>query len=837
MTPQLHNLLSKLSEHGYNPKLIGKEYRSHCPGHSDEHPSLDVCDGYESILLTCRSNNCRAIDIIRPLGLTIKDLQYNPTSDNKPTFPKEKKKNAFGDGAKKEKVLSLAETSKPQPTDSKEFTSKRNYKNLAEYAAFKGFPLEIFTKAKWSDFQYFIKEENRKVASIKIPVESGFTYRILDNSVSGRFRRNKGFEQCFYGLTRALSTIKSFERENKKSSLILCNGEPSTVIAQYCGLPAFALCANETADFKQELLEQLIKELEDRSLPKEIILCLDNDQAGAKGTEKRKQSLEKAGFEVIVIDFAGKEKGYDLADFCKEYKNSMNIYDTLLTFDKSKQQEVAKNLFSENQENIIYFNNVFAHNQTDTNAAIRFARVNYTKYKFCHPWKTWLYFDGQKWLIDDTGATMRAAIELVANLLVYAKSLPENTDEEKDYKDSLLKYTTELQKHSKLNSVVNLSRNLDNMYVLPSQFDNDPWILNCQNGVLNLKTKELTPHSPTQFHLKIANANYDPTAKCPTWLKFLDKIMNGKDSLVKYLQKVIGYCLTGQTMEKALFFLYGSKGDNGKSTLVETVAKLLGNYALSKFPISVLLEENFGKLSKDSDKNVAELFGVRFVAGTELAGNKKINEEMLKDLTGGIDTVSARKLYGHPFTFEPTHKLFIFGNEKPYIPQRSEAVWNRLKTIPFDVSIPKAEQDKELPYKLRSEFDGILNWAVEGCLLWQQEKSLGVPEEITDANKDYRDEMDILKHFLDDDCVITLDDPKVKIQSQILYDAYRNWIKRNGHTYTSNQQSFSKELKSHGFNKIQHHGYMCWQGIQLKSHLEAKALIDAIENENEKNKK
>jgi len=369
MTPQLQLLLDKLTQHGYNPKLVGDEYRSHCPGHSDEHPSLDVCDGNTRVLLTCRSNGCLAIDIVTPLGLTLKDLHYNPTSDNKPAFPKEKKKNAFGDGAKKEKVLSSAETSKPQPTDNKEFTSKRNYKNLAEYAQFKGFPLEIFTKAKWSDFQYFIKEENRKVASIKIPVESGFTYRILDNSASGRFRRNKGFEQCFYGLTRALSTIKSFERENKKSSLILCNGEPSTVIAQYCGLPAFALCANETADFRQELLEQLIKELEDRSLPKEIILCLDNDSAGAKGTEKRKQSLEKAGFEVIVIDFVGKEKGYDLADFCKEYKESNNLYEILLTFIKKKGSAKEENLGLSNEnesDNVIAQNGkptVFTHLQ------------------------------------------------------------------------------------------------------------------------------------------------------------------------------------------------------------------------------------------------------------------------------------------------------------------------------------------------------------------------------------------------------------------------------------------------------------------------------------------
>ena len=251
------------------------------------------------------------------------------------------------------------------------------------------------------------------------------------------------------------------------------------------------------------------------------------------------------------------------------------------------------------------------------------------------------------------------------------------------------------------------------------------------------------------FITKLAPVNFEPDAACPRWLEFLSRIMDGNEQLIDFLQRAVGYALTGETSEQCLFIFYGS-GANGKSTFLQTMSYVLGDYSMST-PTETLLVKRRGAIPND----VARLKGARFVIACEADAENRLAESLIKQMTGG-DTISARFLHQEWFDFEPTHKVFFGTNHKPVIKGTDYAIWRRIRLVPFEITIPEGERDKNLPEKLKAEADGILAWAVQGCLVWQQQ-GLGVPEEVKAATDSYREEMDILGEFLKDRCRLSLE--------------------------------------------------------------------------------
>ncbi len=363
--------------------------------------------------------------------------------------------------------------------------------------------------------------------------------------------------------------------------------------------------------------------------------------------------------------------------------------------------------------------------------------------------------------------------------------------------------------------------------VQPEDLDADAWLLNCQNGTFDLHTGTLRPHDRGDLLTKCLPIPYDANKTCPTWEQFLWRIMGGSQGddnpdmsagelenrrnadaragrLITFLQRAIGYSLTGDTREQCLFLLHGS-GSNGKSTFLETLQALLGDYAQSTPSASLLAKKEEDPIRND----LARFRGARLITAVEIGEGKRLNEELVKRLTGQ-DTVTARFLYAEFFDFQSTHKLFIACNHLPQIRGQDHAIWRRIRRIPFLVTIPDDEQDKEMPSKLRAELPGILRWAVQGCLDWQRD-GLGTPEEVRAATEEYRASMDVLGQFITECCLVG---SNYQAETKDLYDAYKLWCVQNREEPIT-LRKFGQDLTERTYTARPSHGKNWRLGIAL----------------------
>jgi putative DNA primase/helicase len=275
---------------------------------------------------------------------------------------------------------------------------------------------------------------------------------------------------------------------------------------------------------------------------------------------------------------------------------------------------------------------------------------------------------------------------------------------------------------------------------LPGEMDTNPWLLNVQNGVLDLRTGKLLAHDPERLITKLVPTKYDPKSACPTWLAVLHRSMAGNQNLISFLQRAFGYALTGIVSEQVFFIFWGA-GTNGKGTLINCVLEMMGDYSLKATQELFMVTKG-----RTHPTELTKLFGGRFVASSETEENQRLAEALVKELTGG-DPITARRMREDHWTFWPTHKIFLATNHQPVIRGTDHAIWRRPKLVPFKVTIPQHEWDTTLPDKLKAEWPGILAWAMQGCLDWQQ-NGLGIPEEVNQATQEYRADMDMLGQFL-----------------------------------------------------------------------------------------
>ena len=418
----------------------------------------------------------------------------------------------------------------------------------------------------------------------------------------------------------------------------------------------------------------------------------------------------------------------------------------------------------------------------------------------------WLVWTGIFWK-PDTTSDHSIATGFVNGLSQYiaaeAAALADQASDEpsKDLRKLLLAKAAELIKWAAASeNAHNISSGLQlSKYALLRDYDAlnaDPWLFNCQNGTLDLRTGKLRQHNPADLITFVAPVTFDSAATCPTWQQFLLEVFAGDQEMVSFIQRAIGWSLSGVIKERALFFLYGEHGKNGKSTLVETVMKLVGICGENTFGYSRKVTADTFMKSKNHDDNqrkAATLAGPRFVCTSEVAEEHRLNEPLLKEITGS-DTIEARKLYQEAFTFKPSFKPWMYGNCKPTITGSDDAIWDRVKMVPFDVSFAGRE-DLELPAKLAAELPGILNWAIRGCLDWQQ-SGLQPPAKVQAATQAYRDEMDVFGPFIAECCVIH---PHAEVWSSDLSAAYKDWCVANG-VKEESQQKFGRYLTAKGFS-------------------------------------
>jgi putative DNA primase/helicase len=341
-------------------------------------------------------------------------------------------------------------------------------------------------------------------------------------------------------------------------------------------------------------------------------------------------------------------------------------------------------------------------------------------------------------------------------------------------------------------------------------------ILTVANGTLDLHTGALREHRRADLATKLAPVAYSPDATAPTWGAFLDRILPDHD-VQEFVRRAVGYSLTGETGEQVLFLCWGT-GANGKTTFIETIMAILGDFAL-KTPAETLLAKRDNTIPND----VAALRGARFVAAVESEDGRRLAEVRVKELTGG-DSVSARFMRAEWFTFKPVAKLWLATNHRPVVRGTDEAIWRRIRLIPFNVTIPGPERDPTLPAQLRAELPGILRWAVDGCMAWQH-KGLGAPAAVLAATRSYRAEQDVLGAFIAERCLLA---PERWVSSASLYAAYRNWCEDSGE-HAATQRALGLALRERGFEdaregKARSRG---WQGVGLLDHSKGGHMADA----------
>lgn len=297
---------------------------------------------------------------------------------------------------------------------------------------------------------------------------------------------------------------------------------------------------------------------------------------------------------------------------------------------------------------------------------------------------------------------------------------------------------------------------------------------------------------------------YEPIAKAEKWLTFLNRIFNGNQTLISYVQRIVGYSLTGDTSEQCLFLCHGP-GANGKSVLLETISSLMGSFAQASPMTTFTSKPNDNGASND----LARMRGARLVTASETNEGVRLNEALIKKVTGQ-DQITARFLFSEFFDYSPQFKLWLAMNHKPVIRGVDDGIWRRIRLIPFAVIIPEKERDKNLTEKLRGELPGILAWAVQGCLNWQK-NGMQTPPEVLAATEGYRSEQDVLGAFFDECCVLG-DDYRVKTSD--LWEAYKRWAE-NGCEFRMTQTLLGRRLADRGLKKEHSMHGNFWAGIGL----------------------
>lgn len=398
--------------------------------------------------------------------------------------------------------------------------------------------------------------------------------------------------------------------------------------------------------------------------------------------------------------------------------------------------------------------------------------------RYCPEHKRWYIWNGIHWRPDRGGEVLNRAKDVPRGIYAEAASEPDE-----NRRRALAAHATRSENRARIEAMPALALTSERVRRGANEFDPDPGALGVPNGTVDLRTGELREPRREDHITKCAGVAFDPAARSPRWDAFLDRIMAGDAELIAFLQRVVGYLLTGLTSEQCLFLFLGS-GANGKSVFLNVMQRLLGDYA-RQTPAETLMVRDGRSASND----IARLQGARLVCTSEVEDGQRFAESLVKQLTGQ-DVITGRFLYAEPFEFRPQFKIAIAGNHPPIIRGDDPAAWRRIKLVPFTVTIPEDERDPELVDKLCAELPGILNWALEGLRDWR-EHGLQPPEAVRAATEEYRTDMDVLRAWIDECCAL---DAGAWAASRELYDSYQKWARENTQ-WVMSRQKFGRRMK------------------------------------------
>jgi putative DNA primase/helicase len=428
--------------------------------------------------------------------------------------------------------------------------------------------------------------------------------------------------------------------------------------------------------------------------------------------------------------------------------------------------------------------------RTDMGNAERFAARHGAIVRYCNPWGRWLIWDGRRFAVDQTDGIQALAKATARKILAEASTI-EGDDECKGH----LQHARATESRAKLEALTALARSEPGIPILPADMDRDGWLFNCENGTVDLRTGTLRPHDRADVLTQLCPVVFHPDADCPLWDATLDLFFAGDQKLIRYWQRLCGYALVGLIRDHVMPVAYGD-GSNGKSTILGTLLEVFGPDYAMKAPASFLM----AKVHDPHPTDRADLFRKRLVVAIETEDGRRLDETMVKELTGG-DDIRARRMREDHWQFKPTHTLFMATNHRPTIRGTDHGIWRRLKLVPFSVKVDGEKADTTMAEKLRAEFPGILAWCVRGCSAWQ-EVGLNEPDSVRIATDDYRAEQDVLGTFLADR---TIRGPGARTRCNAMYATYREWAEKAGeHPVT--MKRFGQAMKERGFSTATSNG-------------------------------
>jgi putative DNA primase/helicase len=462
-----------------------------------------------------------------------------------------------------------------------------------------------------------------------------------------------------------------------------------------------------------------------------------------------------------------------------------------------------------------YPGNIWTYTEDDT--ARQLVERYGDDFRWCEAMNKFLVYDSGAWETGSKLSIMPMAKDTARAIYAAAKRIKDG-----DLRQKVVNWAKTVRSRNGLESMVSLARTEPGITIRPEQLDADPWLLNVANGTLDLRNGDLREHRRGDYLTHSLAVSYDRMATCPTWEWFLAWAVPDSDTRT-FLHRMVGYTLTGVVHEHVLPMLYG-EGRNGKSTFTRVLESLLGTLAI-KARADTLMAGRFGP-RQGATPEIVRLRSKRLVTVSEIEEGHRLNEALIKDLTGG-DAITARNLYESEITFLPTHKIWMYGNYKPTIRGTDTGIWRRLKLVPFAQTLQAEDVDPSLPDKLAAELPGILAWAVRGCLEWQ-EKGLGSPAVIKEATEDYRNEGDTISRFIEAEC--ECEETPELVGSSELYNAYRAWCKLMAE-YPFTHRRFSMELKKRGVKDDRlSSGHSAFKGIRLKPDNVLKTALNKMAN-------
>ncbi|MGD0572331.1 MAG: phage/plasmid primase, P4 family [Sedimentisphaerales bacterium] len=498
-----------------------------------------------------------------------------------------------------------------------------------------------------------------------------------------------------------------------------------------------------------------------------------NDEPGRKHAQQVAEALYRIAAEIKIVELPGLlDKGGDISDW----------------FESSGPEKI-KELISLIENTEIFKPTKSNFPLTDAGNAERFAAMNGDKLRYCPEDNHWHFYDGCRWNAEL--GEEKAGQLAIGTVRAIARDADDESLITKSEREKILQFSLSSESANRIRAMLSLSKNLTSIVCHAKEFDRDGFLFNCANGTIDLKTGNLREHNANDMLTKLSPVEYDMGAELELWDKFLDDSTGGDIETKEFLQRAIGYTLTGDTKEEKLFFVHGPTAA-GKSTFLEAIKSALGDYALTTDFETFVKRGQVGGIRND----VARLAGTRFVVSIEVDEGKELAEGLVKLMTGG-DTVSARFLYRESFEFVPACKLWLAANHAPRASDRDDALWRRILRIPFEHTVPENKRDTQVKAVLRNPKTAgpaILAWAVKGCLQWQQ-KGLAIPVSIRDATEQYREEQDPLRDFFDNECEF---DNDCYIPVTALRQRYDVWAKENGLKFTLGPKQFNERLKDKG---------------------------------------